>query len=227
MGEDEGTFDGIERPTDGGDSGGNSDDAQSSLSVTVGDGDRGVSGGNRGRPGRGGDGSGDSGGGAIRSDRAAARRERSERNKREHAARKKTSSRARTANVKVTERRSRVKQEKASPIPPQALGDLVGVCFEITAQRKGEHWRLGNEEKSAWGDALANCLRHVPMPEKQVGIVADIVALGFVSYATIVPRVNIDRAVLESQRPKAAPEPPPFETREPMEAPVILRPPIG
>lgn len=75
------------------------------------------------------------------------------------------------------------------------MGDLTGVVFEIAAQRKGEHWRLGDDEKAAWGNAMANVLRHVPMPEKQMGIAADIAAVGFVAYASLVPRINMDRAI--------------------------------
>lgn len=107
------------------------------------------------------------------------------------------------------------------------MGDLVGVMFEITAQRRGELWRLSEDEKKAWGDAMANCLRHVPMPEKQVGIAADIVALGFVAYATVVPRLNADRAALNAaqgtQRTEVAPVVPfpQTETGEDIARPLI------
>lgn len=105
---------------------------------------------------------------------------------------------------------------------------MVGVTFAITAQRRGEHWNLSAEEKQAWGEALANCLRHVPMPEKHVGIAADIAALGFVAYASVVPRINADRAVLnaaQSQRPVTVGS----ETVLPFERPTedIARPTIG
>lgn len=67
--------------------------------------------------------------------------------------------------------------------------------FAITAQRRGGHWLLHDEEKRQLADATARVLDHVPLPERELGIAADLMALGFVAYATVVPRLEIDKAV--------------------------------
>lgn len=84
--------------------------------------------------------------------------------------------------------------------------------FAITATRRGDHWKLADQEKDAAGNALANVIRHIPMPEKQVGIAADIAALGFCAYALIVPRIELERRVNALQSgPSETPAPAPVE----------------
>lgn len=204
MGENESANLGSSGGTDGGDNRGSSERAESeSVDIVVGGDDGGNARASRGGSG---DGSGGRGRGSGVQSASGSRRERSERNKREHASSGTGSRKAvkPATRVQVSERRSRAKPaEKASVIPPQPLGDMVGVVFTITATRRGELWKLAPEEQAAIGDALANVLRHVPMPEKQVGIAADIAALGFVSYAIVVPRLEADRKL----RALSAPSP--------------------
>lgn len=68
--------------------------------------------------------------------------------------------------------------------------------FDIAATRRGPHWQLAPVERAQLGDALANVIRHVPLPERELGIAADIAALGFVMYAIATPRIRHDQALL-------------------------------
>lgn len=69
------------------------------------------------------------------------------------------------------------------------------MTFDLTAARRGDHWKLNTEERRSVGDALANVLRHVNLPERELGIAADVAALGFVFYAITVPRIEHDKTI--------------------------------
>jgi hypothetical protein len=88
--------------------------------------------------------------------------------------------------------------------------------FDLTAARRGDHWRLATDERNAVGNSLANVLRHVNLPERELGIAADVAALGFTFYAIVTPRLELERRALEAaqspqfgNRPAAASPPPP------------------
>lgn len=67
------------------------------------------------------------------------------------------------------------------------------MTFDLTAARRGDHWKLATDERRAVGDALANVLRHVNLPERELGIAADVAALGFTMYAIVTPRLELER----------------------------------
>lgn len=75
--------------------------------------------------------------------------------------------------------------------------------FQLVAARRGAHWQLSPVEREQLGDALANVLRHVPLPERELGIAADVAALGFVCYAIAAPRVEHDRRLDGAPAPAA------------------------
>ena len=79
---------------------------------------------------------------------------------------------------------------------PQGLGGeacaaLAGTVFELVAMRRGEHWRLNNEESQAFGNALDAVLqKYAP----QVGNVGPEASLLLVTAAVLMPRIQKDRA---------------------------------
>jgi hypothetical protein len=74
--------------------------------------------------------------------------------------------------------------------------------FGLLAARRGPHWNLTVADHPALGrvdeaatiaEAIAGVMQHVPLPTKEVGIAADLGTLGIALYATIAPRLELDR----------------------------------
>lgn len=84
--------------------------------------------------------------------------------------------------------------------------------FDLAAARRGDHWKLSTDERRAVGDSLANVLRHVNLPERELGIAADIAAVGLVFYSIVTPRLEYERRMIASvggaDRSPAPPTPP-------------------
>lgn len=81
--------------------------------------------------------------------------------------------------------------------------------MEITARRRGDHWKLQADEKKMLADALDPPLKRVPLPEKELGVIGELGALGFVCFAIFGPRIEIDRAIADARKVQAGKTAPP------------------
>jgi hypothetical protein len=87
-----------------------------------------------------------------------------------------------------------------------AAGLLQGV-HSVIAMRRGPHWLLSDPDAKAYGAALANALRHLPISMAQKYV--DYCALGVAVFAYEGPRIAIDMA-LKAQRTPTRPPPGPM-----------------
>jgi hypothetical protein len=94
----------------------------------------------------------------------------------------------------------------ADVIPAQAWAKSLHIIFGMIATRRGPHWKLsvlpaesnpfGNgalDEGEMLGEAIANVMKYVPLPGKELGIVNDVGTLVFAFYAAINARVQGDK----------------------------------
>jgi len=75
----------------------------------------------------------------------------------------------------------------------------------VIAMRRGPHWLLSDPDAKAYGLALANALRHIPVQVAQKWI--DFTALGCAVFAYEGPRIGMDMQ-LRAQRQRPAQRPP-------------------
>jgi hypothetical protein len=75
----------------------------------------------------------------------------------------------------------------------------------VVAMRRGPHWLLSDPDAKAYGTALANALRHLPVTMAQKYV--DFAALGVAIVAYEGPRMGIDMQ-LRAQRQAGARRPP-------------------
>lgn len=91
--------------------------------------------------------------------------------------------------------------ETAGPDPQtvQVVQSITAVAFQIVAARRGDHWRLSNEELQGLSEPAAECLEKYA-PNMAVGPEAALViAAGMI----VAPRLMTDRAIAEQQAKQA------------------------
>jgi hypothetical protein len=85
-----------------------------------------------------------------------------------------------------------------------AAAGLLQGFHAVIAMKRGPHWLLNDADAKAYGTALANALRHLPVTMAQKWI--DYSALGLAVFAYEGPRVAIDMQ-LRQQRDQPRPRP--------------------
>lgn len=73
---------------------------------------------------------------------------------------------------------------------------LADTGFKLAAMRRGDHWRLSENERNELGLNLMRCVKTLPMiPEDKLGKFAPWLGLGMCAYAIVVPRAERDAAM--------------------------------
>jgi hypothetical protein len=85
-----------------------------------------------------------------------------------------------------------------------AAGLLQGV-HAVLAMRRGPHWLLSDPDAKAYGLALANALRHLPVTMAQKWI--DFSALGLAVFAYEGPRMAMDMQIRRERQQQRRPGP--------------------
>jgi hypothetical protein len=107
-----------------------------------------------------------------------------------------------------------------------AAAGLLQGAHAVLAMRRGPHWLLSDPDAKAYGLALANALRHLPVTMAQKWV--DFTALGLAVFAYEGPRIAMDAAIRrERQTQQRRPQPmgqvfqfrPPGAASEPAETP--------
>lgn len=87
----------------------------------------------------------------------------------------------------------------------------------MAALRRGAHWQLVQLQESPFGpideaqllaDSLAEVMKYVPLPDRELGVVAAVSNLGIALYSTVGSRLAIDRAIAEGRVQMSPPSSP-------------------
>jgi hypothetical protein len=87
-----------------------------------------------------------------------------------------------------------------------AAAGLLQGAHAVIAMRRGPHWLLNDQDAKAYGLALANALRHLPVTMAQKYV--DFCALGIAVFAYEGPRVALDMQLRAQRGAAARPRPP-------------------
>lgn len=86
---------------------------------------------------------------------------------------------------------------------------LADTGFKLVSMRRGDHWRLSENERNELGLNLMRCVKTLPMiPEDKLGKFAPWLGLGMCAYAIVVPRAEHDasmRALPNAADPRVGP----------------------
>lgn len=112
-----------------------------------------------------------------------------------------------------------------------AAAGLLQGAHAVIAMKRGPHWLLNDPDAKAYGTALSNALRHLPVTMAQKWI--DFSALGLAVFAYEGPRVAIDMQLRQQrQQPRPRPQgpaqvfqfrppPPPQQSDPPRQTPAM------
>lgn len=76
---------------------------------------------------------------------------------------------------------------------------MTAVVCGIVAKRGKPYWELAPGEVAELAKALDPPLARIPLPEKELGVVAELGALGFVCFAIFAPRMDLDKQIARQQ----------------------------
>lgn len=106
-----------------------------------------------------------------------------------------------------------------------AAAGLLQGFHAIIATRRGPHWLLNDQDAKAYGIALSNAMRHLPITAAQKTI--DFAALAVAVCAYEGPRIAVDMHIKAQRRAGPRPAPGPaqvFQFRTPQPAPPPVQP---
>jgi hypothetical protein len=84
-----------------------------------------------------------------------------------------------------------------------AAAGLLQGAHAVIAMRRGPHWLLNDADAKAYGLALANALRHLPVTMAQKYV--DFAALGIAIFAYEGPRIGIDMQLKRDRQQQRRP----------------------
>jgi hypothetical protein len=130
--------------------------------------------------------------------------------------------------------RGKTPRVQGDVIPASAYEPMLKTMFGMAALRRGPHWQLAKLDDSPFGpideakllsESIADVMKYVPLPQKELGVFAAITNLSIALYSTVGTRLQIDEAIKQGRVTMLAPQATAPTHAAPAPAPVRATPP--